>query len=216
MRKFYICLMSFILTITTILPVYAENAANDLVKQLQQSFAHVTETADLAHENTMKEEEPTEPVLVPYSDSIPIYMTQDEAEQIELEVAQLNNEIILLAQTIYNEARGLNRMHRAAIVWCVLNRVDAPGYGDTIYETITAPNQFALWEGTPIIDEHVWVARDVVTRWIMEKHGYINVGRVLPASYKFYAGDGKVNWFREEYNSTTYWNWAWGDIYGGA
>ena len=88
MRKFYICLMSFILTITTVLPVYAENTANDLVKQLQQSFAHVTETADLAHENTMKEEEPTEPVLVPYSDSIPIYMTQDEAEQIELEAYQ--------------------------------------------------------------------------------------------------------------------------------
>lgn len=214
MKKVYICLISFILIVISIIPAAAiEKSCFDYIVD---SIEHINSTAKDIHKEVQEKEEEKvkEKVeLVPYSNSIPIYMTPEEINIIKNEVAQLEYEITLLSQTIYNEARGLNATHRAAIVWCVLNRVDAPGYGDTIYKVITAPNQFALWNGTPVLEEHTWVARDVVTRWIIEKHGYTNVGRVLPASYKFYAGDGKVNWFREEYNSRTYWNWAWGSPY---
>ena len=142
-----------------------------------------------------------------YSDTIQIYMTLEDIQEVNLELQQLDTEIEMLSKVIYREARGLDATHRAAVVWCILNRVDHEGYGDTIQSTLTSPNQFAYYPDTPVLDSHTEIAKDVVTRWLIEHKGYSDVGRVLPEDYLFFTGDGQFNYFRQNFNSTTFWNW---------
>ena len=142
-----------------------------------------------------------------YSDTIQIYMTLEDIQEVKLELQQLDTEIEMLSKVIYREARGLDATHRAAVVWCILNRVDHEGYGDTIQSVLTSPNQFAYYSNTPVLSEHTEVAKDVVTRWLIEKKGYSNIGRVLPEDYLFFTGDGQFNYFRQNFNSTTFWDW---------
>lgn len=57
-------------------------------------------------------------------------------------------EVEMLARLIWGEARGIpSDMHKAAVVWCVLNRVDAEGWPDTVAEVVTQPHQFAGLSG---------------------------------------------------------------------
>lgn len=142
-----------------------------------------------------------------YSDTIQIYMTLEDIQEVNLELQQLDTEIEMLSKVIYREARGLDATHRAAVVWCILNRVDHEGYGDTIQSVLTSPNQFAYYSNTPVLSEHTEVAKDVVTRWLIEKKGYSNIGRVLPEDYLFFTGDGQFNYFRQNFNSTIFWDW---------
>lgn len=122
-------------------------------------------------------------------------------------------EMEMLAKVVYREARGVyERSHQAAVIWCILNRVDA-GYG-TIEEVITAPNQFEYYENTPMIDDYgrdiIALVNDVGGRWSAEKAGAQNVGRVLPNDYLwFYASSNGVdNVFRNAYSEPyTLWDW---------
>lgn len=125
-------------------------------------------------------------------------------------------EVTMLAKVVWAEARGVpTTAEKAAVIWCVLNRVDADGYGDSIAEVITARNQFAYREASPATDELTELARDVLDRWWREHNGEADVGRVLPAEYTFFCGDGKHNHFRTEYEDTgVYWDWSLPSPYG--
>lgn len=132
---------------------------------------------------------------------------------------QENKNVRLLAQLVYAEARGVSddkkasaKAHQAAIIWTVLNRVDA-GYG-TIEEVICAPNQFAYNSKIPVLPEFSDLAIDVLVRWEKEKNGEKEVGRVLPKQYLWFGGNGKVNRFRDKYKGNfTIWNWEMKDPY---
>lgn len=115
----------------------------------------------------------------------------------------------LLAKIVWAEARGVkSTAEKAAVIWCILNRYDA-GYGDTIGAVATAPHQFAYREDAPVDDELKELALDVLARWQAEKEGATDTGRVLPAEYTFFDGDGVSNHFRQQYgrNGAT-WNWS--------
>ena len=117
-------------------------------------------------------------------------------------------DVELIARTIWGEAGGVqSEAERAAVAWCVLNRVDA--FGKSVEEVITAPQQFQgyLPDGD-CPQEHLELAADVLTRWLAEKDGAENVGRVLPADYLFFIGDGARNYFSTEFGGSTYWDWA--------
>lgn len=126
------------------------------------------------------------------------------------------NEIEMLAKTVYGEARGCSTLQQSAVIWCILNRVDA-GQG-TIAQVITAPNQFHGYDSSfPVTDEIKALVEDVICRWKLEKLGCGEVGRTLPKEYLFFAADGtgKGNAFRAQYskNSET-WNWdCWNPYY---
>ena len=95
-----------------------------------------------------------------------------------------------------------------------MNRYDA-GYADTIIEVVTAKNQFVGYRASNPVDEELMeLVMDVLDRWNKEKHGETEVGRVLPADYMWFRGDGRYNHFRNEYNSTARWGWNLEDIYG--
>lgn len=108
------------------------------------------------------------------------------------------SDIVMLAKLMYQECGGVpSDTEKACVVWTVLNRVDE--YGETIYEVVTAKNQFAYYEDRPIDDVLYQLAKDVLTRWNNEKNGEVDVGRVLPPDYLWFSGDGEHNHFRNAY-----------------
>lgn len=92
-------------------------------------------------------------------------------------------------------------------MWCVLNRCDA--YGKSVIEVVTAPKQFQGYNpNNPVWDDLVALSEDVLSRWYREKDGEESVGRVLPAGYLWFTGDGKRNHFRNEYKGGEVWDWS--------
>lgn len=119
-----------------------------------------------------------------------------------------DEEVIVLAKMLWGEARGVSSdAEKAACVWCVLNRVDH-GYGD-ITAVVTAPYQFVGYrEGNPVDDELITLCIDVLSRWYAEREGRVEVGRVLPADYLWFSGDGERNHFRNAYRGGDRWDWS--------
>lgn len=118
-------------------------------------------------------------------------------------------ELTILAKVVYREARGIeDKAHQAAVIWCILNRVDNGYWGDTITEVATYPNAFAWVPDTPVEQEFLMLAADVCERWNLEKAGQADVGRVLPKEYLYFTGDGKLNHFTTEWKGTETWDWS--------
>lgn len=115
-----------------------------------------------------------------------------------------------LAKTLYGEARGCSTVEQAAVVWCVLNRVDDESglWPDDIIGVVTQPNQFYGYDPDhPILPELLAVAEDVLARWEMEDICLGDVGRVLPEEYLYFTGDGKHNYFTTEWKGGMTWGW---------
>lgn len=121
-----------------------------------------------------------------------------------------DEDVITMAKVMYREARGVGSITQIACVgWVACNRVDAGVFGDTITETLTAPDQFAWIPDTPVEDWLVEIAEDVLQKWSIEKSTGECCGRVLPAEYLYFHGDGKANWFRIEYeHNNQYWDYS--------
>lgn len=119
-------------------------------------------------------------------------------------------EVEALAKMLYGEARGIaSDMEKAACVWCVLNRVDDPRFPDTVLEVLEAPYQFAGYSADyPVLPELATLAADVLKRYHAEKNGEENVGRVLPAEYLYFTGDGRNNHFTIGWKDTETWDWS--------
>lgn len=119
-------------------------------------------------------------------------------------------EVEALAKLIYGEAGIVpSTTEQAAVVWCVLNRVDDPRFPDTVLEVIEAPYQFSGYDPEyPVKEEFALLAADVLTRYRAERDGEENVGRVLPAEYCFFTGDGRRNHFTTEWKSTDCFGWT--------
>lgn len=117
-----------------------------------------------------------------------------------------HNTATALAKLVWAEGRGVKSdTEKAAIMWCVINRVEA-GYG-TLWQVITAPNQFAYRESAPVDPALYELAKDVLIRWDMERCGHENVGRVLPKDYLWFTGSNGHNWFRDAYKNGNVWRW---------
>lgn len=125
-------------------------------------------------------------------------------------------EVEMLAKTIWAEARGVpSTARQAAVAWCALNRLDVGTFGDTLAEVLSKPYQFAYDPASPVTDEFLALADDVLHRWYLEQNGVEDVGRTLPEDYLFFEGDGLENHFRKEYEKTgDTWDWSLPDPYG--
>lgn len=125
-------------------------------------------------------------------------------------------EVEILAKTIWAEARGVpSTARQAAVAWCALNRLDVGTFGDTLAEVLSKPYQFAYDPASPVTDEFLALADDVLHRWYLEQNGVEDVGRTLPEDYLFFEGDGLENHFRKEYEKTgDTWDWSLPDPYG--
>lgn len=131
------------------------------------------------------------------------YATEEEQEEHDMETS------LALARTVWGEARGCTTTEQAAVVWCVLNRVDSPDFPDNILEVLEQPNQFSGYDPEyPVWPEILALVEDVLDRWEMEKTAVGDVGRVLPKEYVFFEGKNGHNHFRTEYRGGTNWDWS--------
>lgn len=129
-----------------------------------------------------------------------------EQEQIEHDIEELE----MIAKTVYGEASGCSLTEQAAVVWCILNRVDDDRFPDNITDVITQKNQFSGYnENHPVKPEILELAKDVMTRWVFEKTAAGDVGRILPEEYCWFRGNGVENIFRDAYKEPyTIWDWS--------
>lgn len=118
------------------------------------------------------------------------------------------DEAELIGRVIWGEAGGIkSKTERAAVAWCILNRVDA--WGSSIEAVINQPNQFHGYRASgECPQEHIDLAIDVLTRWTREKNGEEPVGRVLPAEYLYFSGDGVHNYFTEDWRGGFIYQWT--------
>lgn len=125
----------------------------------------------------------------------------------------------MLAKAVWGEARGCDPMQQAAVVWCVLNRVDSdnPYFPDSIAEVVSQPQQFHGYiKSNPVDEDILAIVNDVLTRWRIEESCIGDVGRVLPQNYLYFVGDGKMNTFRTHYfNGGNVWDWSCPNPYEG-
>lgn len=125
----------------------------------------------------------------------------------EIEIDPIDVEY--LANVAWGEARGCSTTEQAAVMWCVLNRVDSPEFPNTVKEVVTEPGQFDGYsESNPIEEYLADLAEDVLIGWNLEKLGE-DGGRVLPKEYMYFTGDGTVNYFYTNwYNQVNAWDWS--------
>lgn len=117
----------------------------------------------------------------------------------EYELYFTEADVIAMAQMLYGEARGCELTNQQQAVWCVLNRVDDSRFPDSIIGVLSQPHQFHGYsQSFPVWDNLCDIARDVMTRWSMEKQG-AEVARELDKAAVFFTGDGVQNWFRSVY-----------------
>lgn len=168
-----------------------------------------------------KETEATEPVqntpgLVTLVHTT-TYQPEQEAGPEKTEYLPLYTEAdaIALAQMGWGEALVTQSdTEIAATMWCALNRHDSedPYYRNcqTIESIVKQSGAFAGYSASNPVDEHLlWLAYDVLDRWNAEQYGEMDVGRVLPAEYLFFHGDGEHNHFRTEYqHNGHYYDWS--------
>ena len=218
MKKIYCLLIIFIFIFCLLCPL---NTTAQYDKELKIENSLITE--ELANSVIRKDthrqarqliqESVNQPKLKPelefFSDTIKVKTTKEIKEKINKQLQEYQIEIQMLAKVVYREARGMKSdAHKAGVIWCVLNRVDNETFDNSISKVITAKHQFAWVPKTPIKEEFCELAKDVIARWLLEKEGYTDVGRVLPNDYLFFAGRNGLNYFRKEYRSKTYWDWS--------
>jgi hypothetical protein len=131
-------------------------------------------------------------------------------------------EVVMAAKMTWGESRGIwSLTEQAADIWCSLNRVDSKGYamGHSLTYVITFPDQFHGYNpGHPTVDDYgrdiTVLAVDVITRWLNEKLGFEDVGRVLPPEYLWFSSNKNHthNIFRDQYSSRDpachKWGWS--------
>ena len=157
------------------------------------------------------------PMIVQKGGMKPNYLTYasegestTDAPKTSLKYIANAEEISMLCKVTYGEAGSLSKTQQAAVVWCILNRVDSEVYPNTISEVITQKSQFYGYkESHPIVQETQEIVIDVLLRWENEQRGELNVGRVLPREYMYFTGNGKENIFRLTSKSdSTVWDWS--------
>lgn len=206
MSKILILIQCILLILITLVAGCANT--NDAVNTEENITIETIATEEPTTETTVEPttiptEAPTEPHTEPTTEPTEEpteEVTEPTDEEVEIIMYFSEEDVIAMAKVLYNECRGIpSDMEKACVAWTACNRVDN-GLGRTIYDVLTAPNQFAYWYNTPVRSDLYDLALDVLTRWNNEKNGFENVGRVLPSDYMFFHGDGKHNYFRNAYS----------------
>lgn len=168
------------------------------MKMVSRSVAMLPIAAALMFSISMLEDsKPIEPIK---PTPAPMTITMDystPAPQIAPLPIPDNADVEMLAKLIWGEARSVpTQSEKAAVVWCVLNRVDDPRWPDTVSEVVLQQGQFYGYSPDyPVTEEHEKIAFKVLQSWLSGD----DTTRVLPRQYVFFTGDGEHNWFRSEF-----------------
>lgn len=135
-----------------------------------------------------------------------------DKKPVEKQKIYTDRDVELIAKTVYGEALVTQSdTEMAAVVWCILNRVDVKDYacGNSIEYVVTFPKQFHGYDPDNPVTPHIKeLVIDVLDRWQAEKEGAKDVGRILPKEYRFFEGDGRHNHYVTSYGGKDYWDWS--------
>lgn len=135
-------------------------------------------------------------------------------------IADNMEDAALLAKAAHGEYRGLNDEEVLAVYWCILNRVDAEGYGmgNSIEYVLTFPHQFLGYSPDNPVDERlIDLACEALTAWETEKlTGELSDERVIQPEYLWFSGNAECthNTYRNTFeftSSTDYITWSGGE-----
>ena len=149
--------------------------------------------------------------------TLPVAYAKDEFEPVIVSavVSIDEDDLTLIAKTMYGECRRdtIPTAEKAAVAWCILNRVDSEDFPDTV-AGVLEKNQFHGYKDRyPVTDDLKAIALDVMIRWKLEKIGVKDVGRTLPSGYCFFTAYKKSNRFRPNYEMEDFWDWSLPDPY---
>ena len=140
-----------------------------------------------------------EETAVVATESLSVAQEEEEVQEGPLPLYS-QEEVALVAKTIYGEARGCSDAEKRLVAWCICNRVDDGTWGDTIEDIVTYPNAFHGYDDSwPEDSECVKVAQDVLAEWRTGREADVLEPYATTSEYLYFGGDGEHNWFREEY-----------------
>lgn len=140
-------------------------------------------------------EEPVAATATPIA-SKPIYVCPQcfECPEVIEEEYPTRDEVYCLSRLVHGEASVCNDLVKSQVAWCVINRVEAENYPNTIREVCSEHGQFAGWNRecstSPSIEERE-MCYDIILAW---KRGD-DSKRTLPEEYLYFMGDGEENFF---------------------
>ena len=149
-------------------------------------------------------------LLLEAQDIIAIYESAPQ-EGLHSEITQ--QEIDMIAQTVYGEAVGCNTYEQSLVIWCILNRLDSGKWGYRITNVLTAKEQFHGYSSKHPVDSDIrLLVEDVIYRWEMEKLFGWNVGRTLPADIMYFHSGKNENaghnlFYKYVGTAKEYYNW---------
>lgn len=112
------------------------------------------------------------------------------------------DEVNYVAKTINGEAPGCTVTQKAAVAWCIINRVECEYYPNTIEEVVTQYMQFHGYRESNVPNEEdIRIARKVLTAWLNGEE------RILPERFLFFHSSGKgYNIFTTGHREGEVWN----------
>ena len=118
-------------------------------------------------------------------------------------------DIEYVAKKIHGEADGCTKLQKAAVAWCIINRIESEWFPNSLAEVVTQEHQFKGYTGREVPNaEDIEIATHVLTRWLNGMDG-----RILPQEYLFFhAGKGE-NIFTTDHLRGRVWDWALPNIY---
>lgn len=132
--------------------------------------------------------------------------TTTESDALSAETSETpltNSDVTMLARMVWGEARGCTPEEQRLVVWTVLQRVDAGGVFaqyDTIEAVVTAPGQFVGYDENHPVDPDIYnLCLEVLSDWQSGAEPPTHEIYAPTAPYYFFDGDGRHNWFREEW-----------------
>ena len=125
----------------------------------------------------------------------------EESEPINLSepVAKYTSEeVTLVCQTVYGEARGCSKEEQQLVVWCICNRADYSG--TSVEQVVTADRQFHGYDPeNPVTEEIFENVTEVLEAWSRNEEALVYEPYATTTEYRYFSGDGRHNWYREEW-----------------
>lgn len=109
-----------------------------------------------------------------------------------------SEEITLVCQTVYGEARGCSKEEQQLVVWCICNRADYSGA--SVEQVVTATRQFHGYDPeNPVTEEIFENVTEVLEAWSRNEEALVYEPYATTTEYRYFSGDGRHNWYREEW-----------------
>lgn len=145
------------------------------------------------------------------SPTLPLTDESQSVELVNLDEAELepinlsepvakytSEEITLVCQTVYGEARGCSKEEQQLVVWCICNRVDHSG--TSVEQVVTADRQFHGYDPeNPVTEEIFENVTEVLEAWSRNEEALVYEPYATTTEYRYFSGDGRHNWYREEW-----------------